>query len=152
MVNALGITRDFFADYPGGVSVALRAAYAADLTGFEKLDIERTRAGSIVRADRGCRARAGDAIGRCGGHGTHAAALITVTSSVPLSGSHTSPERPKICRIAVPSRREERGVFKGHECILPLAVWAPAGAEWPKLNTVVPSAPALGRNSRRVIG
>ncbi len=53
MMDALGIAGDLLADHARGVVVAHRAAHPADLLAVQPLDVERTGAGAIVRADRG---------------------------------------------------------------------------------------------------
>ncbi len=52
MVDALGITGDFFADDAGGVGIILGAADAADGVIVDDFDIERAGRWAIVRADR----------------------------------------------------------------------------------------------------
>ena len=53
VMDPLGIARDLLADHAIGVGVAHRAAHAADRARILDLDLQRTGAGAIVRADRG---------------------------------------------------------------------------------------------------
>ena len=49
-MHALGIARDFLADYAGRVRVGACATNAADVMAVEFLDFERARARAVVRA------------------------------------------------------------------------------------------------------
>ena len=65
MVHALGVARDFFADYAVGIGVAARAAHATDSVSINDFHIERAGAGAVMGADGGHNAQRGIHLQSC---------------------------------------------------------------------------------------